>query len=70
MEKERSWSGERDRRLEEAEERALRSVLAEKKGADDERVLFEMALESAMRLKEMYTLTRDQVSFFALLCPA
>ncbi len=63
VEKERSWSGERDRRLEEAEERALRSVLAEKKGADDERVLFEMALESAMRLREMYTLTRDQVSF-------
>lgn len=34
-----------------------------KKGRDEELVLFEMALESAMRLREMYTLTWDQVDF-------
>ncbi len=30
--KERAWAGERDRRLEQAEERAIRSVIAEKRG--------------------------------------
>lgn len=63
MAKEKSWSGERDRRLGQAEERAIRSVLAEKKGRNEELVLFEMALESAMRLREIYTLTWDQVDF-------
>ena len=54
--------GQRDRRLpaDGAEERAIRSVLAEK-GCPVELMLFEMALESAMRLREMYTLTKDQV---------
>lgn len=61
--KEKSWSGERDRRLDPAEERAIRSVLTEKKGRNEELVLFEMALESAMRLREIYTLTWDQVDF-------
>ena len=51
--------GQRDRRLsaDGAEERAIRSVLAEK-GCPAELMLFEMALESAMRLREMYTLTK------------
>lgn len=61
--KEKSWSGERDRRLDPAEERAIRSVLTEKKGRYEELVLFEIALESAMRLREIYTLTWDQVDF-------
>ena len=57
--------GQRDRRLpaDGAEERAIRSVLAEKKGRYEELVLFEMALESAMRLREIHTLTWDQVDF-------
>jgi integrase len=46
------WSGERDRRLEQTEEGAIRSVLADKKEA----LLFDMALETAMRLSEMFTL--------------
>jgi integrase len=49
--------------LGQAEERAIRSVLAEKKGRNEELVLFEMALESAMRLREIYTMTWDQVDF-------
>lgn len=59
-----TWVGQRDRRLsaDGAEERAIRSVLAEK-GCPAELMLFEMALESAMRLREMYTLTKDQVHF-------
>jgi integrase len=46
------WSGERDRRLEATEEGAIRSVLADKW----ESLLFDMALETAMRLSEMLTL--------------
>lgn len=61
--KEKVWSGERDRRVSTAEEGAIRTVLAEKGGHTEEMVLFEMALESAMRLREMYTLTWDQVDF-------
>lgn len=51
----------RDRRLSEdgAEEGAIRKVLIGK----EEHLLFDMALESAMRLREMYTLTRDQIDF-------
>ena len=54
-----SWDGQRDRRLraDGTEERAIRKVLLGK----EEHLLFDMALESAMRLREMYTLTRDQV---------
>ena len=46
--------GQRDRRLsaDGAEERAIRSVLAEK-GCPVELMLFEMALESAMGLREI-----------------
>lgn len=51
--KEKVWSGERDRRVSTAEEGAIRTVLAENGGHTEEMVLFEMALESAMRLREM-----------------
>ena len=46
------YYGERHRRLEPTEEGAIRSVLADKK----ETLLFDMALETAMRLSEMVTL--------------
>ena len=63
LSRELEWTGQRDRRLSEdgAEEKAIRSVLAEK-GCPEEVMLFDMALETAMRMREMYTLTRDQVS--------
>jgi integrase len=51
------WSGERDRRLEASEEGAIRSVLADK----NEALLFDMALETAMRLGEMFTLKTADV---------
>jgi integrase len=51
------WDGERDRRLEQTEEGAIRSVLADKKEA----LLFDMALETAMRLGEMFTLKTEDV---------
>ena len=46
------WSGERSRRLEPSEEGAIRKTLIEK----EEGLLFDMALETAMRLGEMFTL--------------
>ena len=63
---------ERDRRLETGEEKAIRATLAGAKAERRQRslelkhapalvLLFDMALESAMRLSEMYTLTVDQV---------
>ncbi|MDR3159801.1 MAG: site-specific integrase [Zoogloeaceae bacterium] len=51
-------SGERDRRLSAAEEEALRKTLRTR----EERLLFDMALETAMRLSEMLSLRTDQVS--------
>lgn len=48
----KSWAGERSRRLEPTEEGAIRKVLLNK----EERLLFDMALETAMRLGEMFTL--------------
>ena len=51
------WVGEWDRRLEATEERAIRSVLADKKEA----LLFDMALETAMRLSEMFTLKTEDI---------
>lgn len=51
------WDGERDRRLEATEERAIRSVLTDKKEA----LLFDMALETAMRLSEMFTLKTEDI---------
>ena len=63
---------ERDRRLEDGEEAAIRKVLGGEKQEDRQRalalnhagaltMLFELALESAMRLSEMYTLDVAQV---------
>jgi integrase len=62
----------RDRRLEEGEEPAIRRILAGEKPKDKQRplklneavhltALFDLALESAMRMSEMYTLTARQV---------
>ena len=57
--KDKAWSGERDRRLEPTEEGAIRKVLIK----EEEHLLFDMALETAMRMREIYTLTVDQVNF-------
>lgn len=48
----------RDRRLEPGEEERIRGVLADD---SDMLRLFTLALESAMRMREMYTLTWDQI---------
>lgn len=63
---------ERDRRLEEGEEPAIRAILAGAKPRDRQRaltlhhpealvVLFDMGLETAMRMREMYTLRVHQI---------
>ena len=63
---------ERDRRLEPGEEERIRAILAGAKPEDRQRplelrhsealtLLFDMALESAMRMREMYTLERSQI---------
>lgn len=63
---------ERDRRLEEGEEPEIRRILAGGKEENKQRALvlhhrahlegmFEVALETAMRMSEIYTLTRDQI---------
>lgn len=63
---------ERDRRLEEGEEKAIRVILAGAKPQGRQRafelphapalrLLFDMALESAMRMREMYTLSVGQI---------
>ena len=51
------YGGERDRVLSETEEGAIRKVLVKK----EEHLLFDMALETAMRLSEMFTLGWAQV---------
>ena len=64
---------ERDRRLQSDEERLIRATLAGEKPEGRERAfeirwqgalecLFELALESGMRMREMYTLSKEQVS--------
>jgi integrase len=64
---------ERDRRLQAGEEPRIREILAGLRPEGKERAfelryqgalecLFELALESAMRLREVYTLSKDQVS--------
>jgi integrase len=64
---------ERDRRLHEPEERRIRAILAGGKPDNRERplqlrwqgaleCLFDLALESAMRMREMYSLSVDQVN--------
>lgn len=66
--KEKLWAGERDRRLEErevrvgeevyqTEEGAIRSVVTEKM----ETLFLDMALETAMRMREMFTLRLGQI---------
>lgn len=57
IDKNKLWDGERDRRLEPGEEAAIRKVLVRK----HETLLFDMALETAMRLSEMFTLRCDQI---------
>lgn len=65
---------ERDRRLESGEEEAIRRILAGEKPKDRQRSLslqnkdaivcmFDLAIETAMRMRETYTLTVDQISF-------
>ena len=65
---------ERDRRLQDGEEDRIRAILAgavpEGRGralalrhVDGLTVLFDLALESAMRMREMYTLDIDQIDF-------
>ncbi len=72
VEGEAKGDDERDRRLEAAEEPAIRAVLAGAKAEGRQRalelrhgpalvLLFDMALESAMRMSEMYTLTVAQI---------
>jgi len=64
---------ERDRRLQPGEEERIRAVLAGQKPEGKQRALtlrradalaamFDLALESSMRLREMFTLTLDQVN--------
>lgn len=48
------YSGERDRVMSDTEEGAIRKVLVKK----EEHLIFTMALETAMRLSEMFTLKR------------
>lgn len=57
VDRNKAWDGERTRRLEGDEEKRIRAVLR-----GDELVLFDMALESAMRMSEMTTLTVDQIN--------
>lgn len=69
----RSTEGnERDRRLEEGEEKLIRAIMAGEKPKGKQRplalpekeslvLLFDMALESAMRMREIYTLSVRQI---------
>lgn len=52
IDRNKAWEGERNRRLEPGEEAAIRKVLT----APHELLIFDMALETAMRLSEMLTL--------------
>jgi integrase len=64
---------ERDRRLQPDEELRIRATMAGEKPEERQRAfevrwqgafecLFELALESGMRMREMYTLSKDQIS--------
>jgi integrase len=57
----KTWFGERDRRLSEdgAEEAAIRETLSKN---SERMMMFDLALETAMRLREIYTLTIEQVN--------
>lgn len=50
---------QRDRVMSDTEEGAIRKVLIEK----EEHLIFTMALETAMRLSEMFTLKKEDVDF-------
>lgn len=52
---------ERTRRLSEAEERLIREYLGTCETYEPHLLMFDMALETAMRLREMYTLTWGQI---------
>ena len=52
---------ERDRRVDAEEEKAIRKLFSSRKEGDAEELLFDLALESAMRMREMYTLEVIQV---------
>lgn len=56
VDRDKRWDGERTRRLMPGEEEAIRKVLNA-----EETLLFDMALETAMRMSEMLTLTIDQI---------
>jgi len=69
---ERRFDEERDRRLEPSEEVSIRAVLDKEKRPEKERpfllrhqaaleLMFDIALETAMRMREIFTLTLDQV---------
>jgi integrase len=51
----------RDRRLSEDEEAAVREVLSKKRGGEERTLLFDLALETAMRMSEMLWLKWDQI---------
>ena len=57
----KTWEGERERRLEPTEEGAIRSALMK----TEERLLFDMALETAMRMSEMTSLKAGQIDLAA-----
>lgn len=70
----KSTDNERDRRIQDGEESAIRKIMAGAKPEGRERPLklkwrgaiectFDLAVESAMRMREMFTLTLDQVDF-------
>lgn len=72
--KEHKEDESRDRRLEDGEEPRIRAIMNGEKPANRERAfelpfqaaiecVFEIAIESAMRLREIYTLTIDQIDF-------
>lgn len=58
--KEAKIDEERNRRLDELEEMELRKVLA---SVPEHLVFFTLAIETAMRMREIYTLTVDQINF-------
>jgi integrase len=55
--REKLWAGERDRRLMGDEEERFRAVLRTR----EERLFFDFALETAMRLSEIHVLTWEQI---------
>lgn len=56
---------ERDRRLEPGEHERLLAAIAQGEHSDEWRLLYTLAIETAMRLRELYTLTWGQVDLQA-----